>query len=145
MIASSVSRQRYSEYTQFLRENADRLNMSIAPSRLERLQEQVNGERNKFLTWQVVWMLIAVVSGAPLLMLFAAQFGLSLPGALETRADTFLAQLSDGSGSALFVAVASAIMFLAATAIAYAPVIAYSGPLADLEHAHRALKQVEKL
>ena len=144
MIASSVSRQRYREYTQFLRESADRLNMSIAPSRLQALREQVSAERNKFLAWQVVWMLIAVVSGAPLLMLIAAQAGLPLPGPLDARADDFLDQVSDG-GAARFTAVVSGIMFWLATAVAYAPVIAYSGALADLEQAHRALKQVEKL
>ena len=145
MIASSVSRQRYREYTQFLRESADRLNMSIAPSRLQGLREQVSAERNKFLAWQVVWMLIAVVSGAPLLMLIAAQSGLPLPGPLDARATTFDELLSSGSGGAMFTAVVSGIMFCLATAVAYAPVIAYSGALADLEHAHRALKQVEKL
>ena len=144
MIASSVSRQRYREYTQFLRESADRLNMSIAPSRLQALREQVSAERNKFLAWQAVWMLIAVVSGAPLLMLIAAQAGLPLPGPLDTRAETFLDQVSNG-GAPLFTAVVSGIMFCLATAVAYAPVIAYSGALADLEQAHRALKQVEKL
>ena len=139
MIASSVSRQRYREYTQFLRESADRLNMSIAPSRLQALREQVSAERSKFLSWQVVWMLIAVVSGAPLLMLIAAHAGLPLPGPLDFRADTSLVQVSGGG------AVVSGIMFSLATAVAYAPVIAYSGALADLEQAHRALKQVEKL
>ncbi len=145
MAANSVSRERYREYALYLRLSADNLNMSVAPARLQRLRSQVNLERNKFLFWEVVWVLIALVSVVPMLMLAAVEFGLPLPGSIAGRAEALHFQVVTQEKAALFAAViTSAIMFPLSLVIAFAPIVANSGAIADLEYANRALKSLER-
>lgn len=145
MVADRAERSRYREYAHFLRVNADRLNMTVAPARLERLREQVDSERNRFLLWEVVWLLIAVISLLPTLMLIAAATGLPLPEAVGARAAAFHHQVAvQDSGGAMLGVVVSVLMFLFAAAVACAPIIIYSRALRELELAHRALHAAEK-
>ena len=145
MAAHSANRERYREYTHFLRVSAAGLNVQVAPARLERLRSQVSLERNKFLFWEVVWLLIAMVSLAPILMLAAVEFSLPLPASIAARAEIFHAQVaSDYNAGAVVFAVCSALLFVCAVVIAYAPLIANSDSLKDLESAHRALKGIGK-
>ena len=141
MAASSVKRERYREYTQFLRLSADRLNMSVAPARLERLQRQVNSERNTFLAWEVVWLLIGVACLMPALMLFAVEFSLPLPAPIAARAEVLYFRLvSLQNGTAEFVAIGSTAIFLVSVGAAFAPIIAHGNAINDLEYTHRVLK-----
>ncbi len=145
MAAGNAHRERYREYTNFLRASAAGLNIQVAPARLERLRSRVNLERNKFLFWLVVWILIAVVSLAPVLMLASVEFGLPLPDSLAARAETFHNQVAiqENVGAVAF-AISSALLFVVAVSVAYIPIIANSDSLNDLENAHRALKDIEK-
>lgn len=147
MAAATVNRrERYREYTRFLRVSADRLDMSVAPARLGQLRDRVNSERRAFLTWVVVWVLIAVVGALPLVMLLTAHFDLPMPALIGQQSDLLDSQLRIGNQptNAILVAMGSALTFLVALLMAYAPVIAYTGALNDLEHAHRTLKAVER-
>ena len=145
MAASSVSRQRYREYANFLRVSARTLNPSVAPSRPQQLRSRVNAERNKFLLWEVIWILIAVVSLVPMLMLAAVEFGLPLPPAVAERAQTLHVQFVAWENAAVgAVVVGSAILFPVSIAVAFAPIVANADAIGDLEAAHRALKSVEK-
>ena len=145
MAASSINRERYREYAHFLRLSADNLNLLVAPDRLQRLKAQVGGERNKFLLWEVVWVLIALVALIPMLMLAAVEFGLPLPSSVATRAETLHFQIVTLENAWLVAAViVSAIMFPIALVVAFAPIVANAGAIGDLEYAHRALKAAEK-
>ena len=145
MAASSVSRERYREYAHFLRLSADNLNMSVAPQRLRRLKSQVSGERNKFLFWSVLWLVIALVTLIPVLLLAAVEFGLPLPQSVGARAEVLHFQVVTLENAVVFAAViVSAIMFPVSIAIAYAPIVAHADAVNDLEYAHRALKAVDK-
>lgn len=145
MAANSVSRERYREYAHFLRVSAANLNLSVAPDRLQRLHSQVNGERNKFLYWEVLWILIAVVSLAPILMLAAVEFGLPLPASVAFRAETLHLQFAAlENAGVIAIVVASAILFPVSIAVAFIPIIAHADAIGDLEYAHRSLKYVHK-
>ena len=145
MAAGNAHRERYREYTNFLRASAAGLNVQVAPARLERLRSRVNLERNKFLSWMVVWILIATVSLLPVLMLAAVEFGLPLPDSLAARAGTFHnhVAIQENVGAVAF-AISSALLFVVAVSVAYIPIIANSDSLNDLESAHRALKGIDK-
>ncbi|MYC33912.1 MAG: hypothetical protein F4X64_12160 [Chloroflexi bacterium] len=145
MAASSINRERYREYAHFLRLSADNLNMSVAPGRLKRLKSQVGGERNKFLLWEVAWVLIALVTLVPMMMLAAVEFGLPLPPSVATRAESLHFQVSNLENALMFSAViVSAITFPVAIVVAFAPIVTNAGAIGDLEYAHRALKATEK-
>ena len=145
MAASSVSRERYREYAHFLRVSADNLNLSVSPGRLARLRSQVSAERNKFLYWEVVWVLIALVTLVPMLMLAAVEFGLPLPQSVAARAETLHVQfVTLENAGVIAVVVASAILFPVSVAVAFMPIIANSDAIGDIEYAHRALKSADK-
>ncbi len=145
MAAQSANRERYREYTNYLRVSAVGLNMQIAPARLDRLRSQVNLERKKFLLWVVVWLLIAMVSLVPIILLAAVEFNLTLPTSIADRAGAFHHQVSTLENvGAVAIAIASSLMFVFAVVIAYAPLLANSESLNDLEAAHRALKSIRK-
>lgn len=144
MAASVASRERYREYAHYLRVSADHLNLSVAPDRIQRLRSQVNVERNKFLYWEIVWVLIAVVTLTPMLMLAAVEFGLPLPESIADRAQTLHLQFVTLENALVVAAVvASAVMFPLSIAVAFAPIIANADAIGDLEYAHRALKSVD--
>ena len=147
MVASTVNRRsRYREYAQFLRVSADRLDMAVAPGRLENLRSKVNAERNMFLAWVIIWSILALICVAPLVMLLIAHMDMPAPGFIAAQSDALYSQLriGDEPTNADFVASGSALAFLAAIVIGYAPIIAYAGPLNDIEHAHRVLKSIER-
>lgn len=147
MVASTVNRRsRYREYAQFLRVSADRLDMAVAPGRLENLRSKVNAERNMFMAWVIIWSILALICVAPLVMLLVAHMDLPAPGFVVSQSDALYSQLriGDEPTNADFVASGSALAFLAAIVIGYAPIIAYGGPLNDLEHAHQVLKSIER-
>ena len=145
MAASSVSRERYREYAHFLRLSADNLNMTVAPQRLRRLKAQVSGERNKFLIWSVLWVVIALVTLVPMLLLAAVEFGLPLPPSVAARAEALHFQVVTLENAAVVAAViVSAIMFPVSLAIGYGPIVAHANAVNDLECAHRALKALDK-
>ncbi len=147
MVASTVNRRsRYREYAQFLRVSADRLDMAVAPGRLENLRSKVNTERNMFLAWVIIWSILALICVAPLVMLLIAHMDMPAPGFIAAQSDALYSQLriGDEPTNADFVASGSALAFLAAIVIGYAPIIVYAGPLNDIEHAHRVLKSIER-
>ncbi len=147
MVASTVNRRsRYREYAQFLRMSADRLDMAVAPGRLENLRTKVNAERNTFLVWVIIWSILALICVAPLVMLLVAHVSLPAPDVVAAQSDVLYSQLriGDEPTNADFVASGSALAFLTAIVIGYAPIIAYGGPLNDIEHAHRVLKSIER-
>ncbi len=147
MVASTVNRRsRYREYAQFLRVSADRLDMAVAPARLEHLRSKVNTERHTFLAWVVIWSVLALICVAPLVMLLVAHVGLPAPAFIAAQSDVLYSQLriGDEPTNADFVASGSALAFLTAIVIGYAPIIAYGGPLSDIEHAHQTLKSIER-
>lgn len=144
MAANSVSRERYREYAHFLRVSSESLNPPVAPNRPRRLRSQVNAERNKFLYWEVVWIIIAVVSLVPMLMLAAVEFGLPLPSVIAQRAETLHVQFATLESAPVVVAVVvSAILFPVSIAVAFFPILANADAIGDLDNAHRALKAVE--
>ena len=145
MAATSVNRAQYREYTQYLRVRADQLDMAVAPARLEQLRSKVNSERNAFLAWVAVWLLIAVACLLPLLMVLAFHFTWPTPAFVAAQAEGLYSQLDAlNSGAANLVVVVLGAMFVAALAMGYVPVIAHGGALNDLEYAHRALREVER-
>ena len=145
MAASTVNRARYREYALYLRVAADQLDMAVAPARLAQLRSKVNGERNLFLGWVLVWLLIAVASLLPVLMVLSYHFGWPVPAMVEGQTEALYAQLDTlSSGTANTVIVLLGAMFIAAVAIAYAPIIAHNSALDDLEYAHRVLKDIER-
>ena len=145
MAAGNPHRQRYQEYTNFLRASAAGLNIQVAPARLERLRSQVSLERNKFLFWLVSWLLIAMVSLVLILMPLAVQYDLTLPPFLDTYAERFHdAVVVNPDAGAVAAAVSFGLLFVFAVTIAYIPIIANSDSLNDLESAHRALKDIDK-
>lgn len=147
MVASTVNRRsRYRDYAQFLRMSADRLDMAVAPGRLENLRTKVNAERNTFLVWVILWSILALVCVAPLAMLLIAHMDLPAPDFVAVQSDVLYSQLriGDEPTNADFVASGSALAFLATIVIGYAPIIVYGGPLNDIEHAHQVLKSIER-
>lgn len=145
MAASSLSRERYREYAHFLRLSADHLNMAVAPNRLQRLRSQVNNERNKFLYWEIVWILIAVASLVPIAMLAAVEFDLPLPASVAARAEALHFQfVALENGLVILAVISSVIMFPVAIVVGFAPIVANSGAISDIEYAHRALKAAER-
>ena len=147
MVASTVNRRsRYREYAQFLRLSTDRLDMAVAPGRLENLRSKVNAERNTFLAWVVIWSILALVCAAPLVMLLVAHIDLPAPALVAAQSDALYSQLriGDEPTNADFVASGSALAFLTALIIGYAPIVIYGGPLNDIEHAHQVLKSIER-
>lgn len=145
MAAGNIRRERYREYTNFLRASAAGLSIQVDPGRLEQLRSRVNLERNKFLSWLLVWILIAIVSLVPVLMLIGVEFSLPMPDSLAVRAETFYNQVAiqENMGAVVF-AISSALLFVFAVTVAYIPIIANSDSLNDLEYAHRALKGIDK-
>ena len=76
MVASTVNRRsRYGEYAQFLRLSADRLDMAVAPGRLENLRSKVNAERNTFRGWVIIWSVRRRLISRPRAMSCSAVFG----------------------------------------------------------------------
>ena len=147
MVASTINRRsRYREYAQFLRLSADRLDMAVAPGRLEHLRSKVNAERNMFLAWVIIWSALALVCVTPLVMLLIAHMGLPAPELIAAQSDVLYSQLRIGEEptNADFVGSGSALAFLTAVIIGYAPIITYGGPLNDIEHAHQALRSIER-
>ena len=147
MVASTINRRsRYREYAQFLRLSADRLDMAVAPGRLEHLRSKVNAERNMFLAWVIIWSVLALVCVTPLVMLLIAHMGLPAPELIAAQSDVLYSQLRIGEEptNADFVGSGSALAFLTAVIIGYAPIITYGGPLNDIEHAHQALRSIER-
>lgn len=147
MVASTVNRSsRYREYALFLRVSADRLDMAVAPARLENLRSKVNAERNAFLLWVVIWSVLALICVAPLVMLLVAHVDLPAPTFVAAQSDALYSQLRIGGEptNADFVASGSALGFLVAIVIGYVPIVAYGGPLNDIEHAHQVLKSIER-
>ena len=147
MVASTVNRRsRYREYALFLRQSADRLDMAVAPGRLAHLRSKVNTERNIFLVWVIIWSILALICVAPLVMLLISFWDLPAPAYIVAQSDALFYQLRgvDEPTNADFVASGSALGFLAAIIIGYAPIIAYGGSLNDIEHAHQALKSIER-
>ena len=147
MVASTINRRsRYREYAQFLRLSADRLDMAVAPGRLEHLRSKVNAERNMFLAWVIIWSVLALVCVTPLVMLLIAHMGLPAPELIAAQSDVLYSQLRIGEEptNADFVGSGSALAFLTAVIIGYAPIITYGGPLNDIEQAHQALRSIER-
>ena len=145
MAANSVSRERYREYAHFLRVSSDNINLSVAPDRRQRLHSKVNAECNKFLFWEVVWILISLVTLVPMLMLAAVEFGLPLPASVADRAETLHVQFVTFENALVVAAVVgSAILFPVSVAIAIAPIVANADAIGDLEYARRALKSAGK-
>ena len=145
MAAGNAHRERYREYTNFLRASAAGLNIQVAPARLERLRSRINLERNKFTSWMVVWILIAVVSLVPVLMLASVEFSVPSPDSWAVPAGTFYNQVAiQENVGAIAFAISTALLFVVAVSVAYIPIIANSDSLNDLESAHRALKGIEK-
>ena len=146
MASSSANRDRYQQYAKFLRTSVDRLNLEVTPGRLQYLRRQVNGERNRFLFWEVLWLLVAVVAVIPVVMLSAVEFDLdhTLPEQLAARANTFYLQFMFENLAAMAVTVASAMLFVAATGVAFAPIILHGQALNELEAANRKLKVIER-
>ncbi len=145
MAVSSVNRARYREYAHYLRVAADQLDMAVAPARLEYLRSKVNSERHMFLAWVSVWMLIALASLLPLLMVLVFHFGWPVPETVAARAEALYSQLDAmKSATANMVVIVLGAMFFAAAAIAYAPIVAHHGALNDLECAHRVLRAIER-
>ena len=143
MAAGNVRRERYREYTHFLRASATGLNIQVAPARLERLRAQVNVERNRFLFWLLSWLLIAVVGLLPILGLAAVEYNLRLPDSWDVK-EFHDAVLIDPKPGPVALALFSGLLFVAAVTIAYIPIIANMDSLNDLESAHRALKDIEE-
>lgn len=146
MVASTVNRRsRYGEYAQFLRLSADRLDMAVAPGRLENLRSKVNTERNTFMVWVITWSILALICIAPLVMLLIAKLDLPAPVYIADQSDVLLRHLWIGEAptNAEFVAHGSLLTFLVAIVIGYAPIIVYGGPLSDIERAHQTLKAIE--
>ena len=145
MAASSVNRARYREYAKYLRVAADQLDMAVAPARLEYLRSRVNSERHMFLAWVTVWMLIATACLLPLLMVLGFHFGWPVPEPVAAQAEALYSQLDAmKSSTANLVVIVLGAMFVAAVAIAYAPIIAHHGALNDLEYAHQILRDIER-
>jgi hypothetical protein len=145
MAATSVNRARYREYTQYLRVRADQLDMAVAPARLEQLRAKVNSERNAFVAWVAVWLLIALACLLPFLMVLAFHFSWPIPQLVAGQADMLYSQLDAlNSAAANMVVIVLGAMFVGAVVIGYTPVIAHSAALNDLEYAHRALREVER-
>lgn len=145
MAVSSVNRARYREYALYLRVAADQLDMAVAPARLAQLRAKVNAERNLFLGWVVVWALIAVASLLPVLMVLAHHFSWPVWAPVEVQSEALYSQLDSlNSATANTVIILLGSMFVAAVAIAYAPIVAHNAALDDLEYAHRVLKDIEK-
>ena len=145
MAVSSVSRARYREYALYLRVAADQLDMAVAPARLAQLRSKVNAERNLFLGWVVVWTLIAVASLLPVLMVLSYHFDWPVWAPVEAQAEALYSQLDAlNSGTANAVVILLGAMFVAGVAIAYAPIVAHSAALDDLEYAHRVLRDLER-
>ncbi len=147
MAVTTVNRRsRYGEYAQFLRLSADRLDMAVAPGRLENLRSKVNAERNTFMVWVIIWSILALICIAPLVMLLVAKLDFPAPAYIAAQSDALLRHLWIGPPptKAEFVAHGSLLAFLAAIVIGYAPIIAYGGPLNDIERAHQALKSIER-
>lgn len=143
MAASTAKHSSYREYAQFLRLSADRLNMAVAPARLEWLRGRVNAERNTFLAWEIIWLLIGVASAIPALLLFSAYLDTPMPAPIAARAAAFYLHLT-GNGTGELVAMGSLAMFLTSVAAAGAPIVAHNAAINDLEHAHRTLKAIAK-
>ena len=148
MVVGTVNRRsRYREYAQFLRVSADRLDMAVAPGRLEHLRSKVNAERNAFMAWVVTWSILALICVAPLVMLLIAHMDLPAPGYVVAQSEALYSQLriGDEPTNADFVALGSLLTFVTSLIAGYAPIIAYAIPLNDIEHAHRALRGIERL
>ena len=145
MAASSVSKARYREYAQYLRVAADQLDMAVAPARLEYLRSKVNAERHMFLAWVAVWMLIAMASLLPVLMVLGFHFSWPAPASVAVQAEALYSQLDAmKSATANMLVIVLGAMFCAAVTIAYAPIVAHHGALNDVEYAHRVLRDIER-
>ena len=141
MAADAANRLRYRQYTLFLRDSVEQLNMAIAPDRLNFFRTRIQRERNRFLLWEVLWLLLAVVFGLPALLLMVAGTDL-LPSTMQEWANAFQRDLAGAESSV--VGVASIFMFVVATTIAMGPIILYGNALNDLERANRRLKALRR-
>jgi hypothetical protein len=146
MASSSANRDGYRQYAHFLRNSVDKVNVEVTPGRLDYLRTQVNGERNKFLIWEILWLLVAIIAAVPIVMLVAVEFDLPLPVEIAERAATFHFQVVMLDNTAAWLAtVASAVLFVGTTGAAYAPIILHADALVDLEHAKRRLDSVRRV
>ena len=141
MAADAANRLRYRQYTLFLRDSVEQLNMAIAPDRLNFFRTRIQRERNRFLLWEVLWLLLAVVFGIPALTLLAAGSENLLPSTMQQWAIEFS---RDVRGARPAVGLASVFMFVVATTIAMGPIILYGNALNDLERANRRLKALRR-
>ena len=140
MAADAANRLRYRQYTLFLRDSVEQLNMAIAPDRLHFFRTRIQRERNRFLLWEVLWLLLAVVFGIPALLLMVDGAAV-LPSTMQQWAKGFRNDLGDAVPA---VGLASVFMFVVATTIAMAPIILYGNALNDLERANRRLKALRR-
>lgn len=142
MAADAANRLRYRQYTLFLRDSVEQLNMAIAPDRLNFFRTRIQRERNRFLLWEVLWLLLAVVFGIPALTLLVAAGGDNLlPSIMQQWATEFS---GDVGPAAPAVGLASVFMFVVATTIAMGPIVLYGNALNDLERANRRLKALRR-
>jgi hypothetical protein len=145
MDAGGANRDRYREYTMYLRQCVDRFPPESSADRVAYLRAQINAERNRFLVWEVLWLLVGVAAVVPVLMLAAVEFGVALPDDILARAKTFHLQVvSLESNTAWVVAGASALMFVIATGLAISPIIVHADALNQLESASRRLRALAK-
>ena len=141
MASRSVSRDRYRQYARFLRNRADRLNAQITPGGLDQLFSQVNAERNKFMIWEITWLLVAIIAAAPVIMIAAVQFEVALPEPIATRAYIFQLQVVTVENMVAWSATLISIgVFVAAAVVAFSPIILHGDAVKDLEYANRVLK-----
>lgn len=142
MTSGAANRLRYRQYTQFLHDGVDQLNLAITPDRVHYFRSRIRRERNRFLVWEVVWLLFALAAGVPALPVIANLFG------LEPLRDFVVTLMPGGydpnNGGAVALAALSSCVFVGAATIAMGPIIIYGSALNDLERANRRLKALRR-
>ena len=142
MTSGAANRLRYRQYTQFLHDGVDQLNLAITPDRVHYFRSRIRRERNRFLVWEVVWLLFALAAGVPALPVLAPLFGL---GPLGDFVQTLMPDgYNPNNGGAVALAALSSCVFVGAAAIAMGPIIIYGSALNDLERANRRLKALRR-
>ena len=145
MASRAVNRDRYRQYARFLRNSADRLNAEITPGGLDQLLSQVNAERNKFMIWEITWLLVAIIAAGPVVMIAAVQFEVALPEPIATRAHIFHLQVVTIENMVAWSATLISIgVFVVAAVVAFSPIILHGDAVKDLEQANKVLKMRRK-
>ena len=143
MTSGAANRLRYRQYTQFLHDGVDQLNLAITPDRLHYFRSRIRRERNRFLIWEVVWLLFAVAAAVP-----AALWLWSSISGMEQLPGFAAAVLPDPDNPSalrnITLAALSFCVFMGAAAIAMGPIIIYGRALNDLERANRRLKALRR-